>query len=160
MHARVLSLIVAVLTTCMAATTSLVQMHAQDNVKHDSTGRPWSVAIDAWVIARHKRDGASFSVLAGEEPAVTDRRTKDAINSRWTRHLKKTAQHPDGMRHVGRPSGHGCERCGSTQGRELAASVAATTTGVLSCDTERIAQAANRFMHAVRPNSFGARVLI
>ena len=75
MHARVLSLIVAVLT--MAATASLealpellrnelLQMHAQGKVKHDSTGRPWSVAMDAWVIARHKRDGASFSVLAGE----------------------------------------------------------------------------------------------
>ena len=51
MHARVLSLIVAVLT--MAAATSLealpellrnelLQMHAQGKVKHDSTGRPWS----------------------------------------------------------------------------------------------------------------------
>ena len=85
MHAHVLSLIVAVFT--MAATTSLValpellrneqvQMHAQDKVKHDWTGRPWSMATDAWVIARHKRDGASFSVLAGEEPAVADRRSK------------------------------------------------------------------------------------
>ena len=70
MHARVLSLIVAVLT--MAAMTSLealpellrnelVQMHAQDNVKYDWTGQPWSVAMDAWVITRHKRDGASLN---------------------------------------------------------------------------------------------------
>jgi len=44
--------------------------------------------MDAWVILRHKRDGASFSVLAGEEAAVADRRTKDAINSRWTTRLK------------------------------------------------------------------------
>jgi len=44
--------------------------------------------MDAWVILRHKRDGASFSVLAGEEVAVADRRTKGAINNRWTTHLK------------------------------------------------------------------------
>ena len=71
MHARVLFLIVAVLTEAKTSLVAhqellrneLVQMHAQDKVKHDWTRRPWSVAMDAWVIARHKRDGASFSVL-------------------------------------------------------------------------------------------------
>ena len=97
MHARVLSLVVAVLT--MAAATSLealpdllrnelLQKHAQGKVKHDSTGRPWSAAMDAWDILRHKHDGASFAVLAGEEASVADRRTKGAINRRWTTHLK------------------------------------------------------------------------
>ena len=80
MHARVLSFIVAALT--IAAATSLealpellrnelLQKHAQGKVKHDWTGRPWSVAMGAWVILRHKRDGASFAVLAGEEAVVT-----------------------------------------------------------------------------------------
>ena len=58
MHARVLSLVVAVLTMAAAASlealpellrNELLQKHAQGNVKHDWTGRPWSVAMDAWI---------------------------------------------------------------------------------------------------------------